>query len=147
MKPTELFSNPDLLKNARKELYQKNIKFLVNYYYLIKDKDHHLWLNMAYNPDSFICFRSVKTGVSQIKEIIKEISSHSMREEIPEFVLEIFRKYGWIETKFEKLSYELLISSEENRIEMEIMKEIYEFLKNRNIIKKVKKKDQKFYLI
>lgn len=137
--PTDLFSNPKMLKNERKKLYFKNIKHLVNYYHLIRDKKHHLWLNMATNPNAIISFRSVKAGFEQIKEMIDEIYSNSIKEERPEYILEIFRKFGWIDKKFEKLSYEILISREENQIEIEIMEKIYQYIKRRHILKDIKK--------
>ncbi|MFO8017536.1 MAG: hypothetical protein R6U96_02775 [Promethearchaeia archaeon] len=146
--PTNLFSNPKLLKNKRKELYLKNIKHLVNYHNLLKDeKCHHLWLDMASKPNALISFRSVEDGVKQIKKMIDEISSHCIRKERPEFILDIFKNFGWINRKHEQFSYELLISPEENRIEKEIMKEIYKYIKGVNIIKKVKKNDNLYQFI
>ncbi|MGV9203911.1 MAG: hypothetical protein ACOC44_07795 [Promethearchaeia archaeon] len=147
MVPTDLFPTPKLLKNERKKLYRQNIKLLINYYNLIKDEDHHLWLNLAKNSNTFISFQTVDVGFKKIKEMIDEISSNVIREEIPGFVIEIFKKLGWIEKKHEKLTYELLISPNYNKIELEIMEKVNEYIKSLNIVKKIEKSNNLYQFI
>jgi len=119
---TYLFNSLELNKKERKRLYRQNIKKLCNYFAIVNDKRHHLWITLSNYENNIISFRNRTEGKVTIDEIVEEIikySKYGYKREI----LKLFEKFNWIkvtETLTKEIPFEFSISEENHQMEIDL---------------------------
>ncbi|MEJ2250635.1 MAG: hypothetical protein P8Y70_16060 [Candidatus Lokiarchaeota archaeon] len=133
LKKTYLFKTLDMLFNERKKLFQENSKKLLNYYNIIQDKQHHLWIRMSKSDDTFITFKDYNSGMRFVNTILEDISKSSPNKK--RCVLQLFEKFNWIKIVKgfgDNLFFTFKVNKREHHLEKKI---IYNILQKYGEIK------------
>jgi hypothetical protein len=103
LRATELFYIKELAKFERIKLMNHNLSYLINYNRLIKDKDHYLWMKLAFDKQAIITFINEDVQDKWINLIKNEIEKFGDLEDMHLNILKLFEKLHWIEIDSEEL--------------------------------------------
>ncbi|MFX0072891.1 MAG: hypothetical protein ACFFAO_17580 [Candidatus Hermodarchaeota archaeon] len=95
-KETDLFTSKEFAKKKRMELLEQNLKYLINYYNIINDEDHYLWMNLAKDKGVFINFPDDKIFKKWLNIIENDFRKFGVKEEFFLYLLKFFEKIHWI---------------------------------------------------
>lgn len=126
---TELFKINDAVLDERIKLFEFNTAYFTNYNKILEDEDDlHLWIRINEYKNPIISFRSIEDGLKLIRNIIDDLKKWITPREFKIKLLELFKKFRWINNINEsKLSFNLII--EKHTKEYNIIKAIIDELK------------------
>ncbi|MHA1293355.1 MAG: hypothetical protein ACTSQJ_11890 [Promethearchaeota archaeon] len=135
---TRMVYSRELDIKERKKLYFENMNKIINYFNILKDKDEHFWIKLSRDQSAYINFKDDIKFVKWFKKIEEDIQNFGNREEKLQSLLNFFEKLHWIKIISKNdLSFQILLDSENNKREINLMKEnlsnYCEINKNRGI--------------
>ncbi|MEJ2279235.1 MAG: hypothetical protein P8Y70_16065 [Candidatus Lokiarchaeota archaeon] len=120
-----LFKKDELLTEERKKLYNENCEMLINYYNIIQDKRHHLWIKMSKSDETLISFKDYNIGMKDITTIINEIIKYSKNNK--KSILQLFEKLNWVELEKslgDNLNFNCKLNINDHPVEYQIIRDI-----------------------
>ncbi|MFX1274860.1 MAG: hypothetical protein ACFFBP_14565 [Promethearchaeota archaeon] len=93
---TKSAGSKDFNIDERFKLIEHNQKFLCNYKRILSDERHHFWLTLSKEDNCFIMFQNMDEFKRLIDEILTDIKEYSVQEEIPQYILKVFKNLNWI---------------------------------------------------
>ncbi|MHA1438387.1 MAG: hypothetical protein ACTSPD_12505 [Promethearchaeota archaeon] len=122
LETTDLFFKKELVKRERIKLLEENIKYIINYYRILKDKDYYLWLKLAENNDLFIDFKSQKVRQKWLNIIEQDLEKYGENDEFLLGMLKFFEHLHWISIlNKENLSFRFELSQKKSAPEREFL--------------------------
>jgi uncharacterized protein YegP (UPF0339 family) len=101
LKATNLFFQDNLAKSERIRLMSENISHFINYCKIIEDKDYYLWMKLANDKNTIICFNNEEAQKKWIDLIEKDIRKFSDKDDNRLQILKYFEKLHWIDIENE----------------------------------------------
>ena len=121
--PTDLFFNDDLARKERIVLLKYNVDHVINYWRVINDKNHYLWMRMAEDKNLMINFKNEKARNKWIKTIEDDITKFGPIEDFKLNLLYYFERLNWIVIESEDdLKFQITLP-EEFRMERQFLQD------------------------
>ncbi len=95
-KETELFTRSDFAKKERMELLEHNLGYLINYYKIINDEDHYLWMKLVKDRDVYINFSNEKILEKWLNIIKIDFQKFGLKKDFLLYLLKFFENLHWI---------------------------------------------------
>ena len=112
---TDLFFEKNLALKERQKLIKHNVRFIINYNRIVKDKDYYLWMKLAEDSDIIIDFLNNKTREKWIEIIEKDLREFGTGDDFLLNTLKFFERLHWIRIENETdLIFQIRLSKEEN---------------------------------
>ena len=119
---TDLFFEKKLALKERKTLIEHNLKFIINYYRILNDKNYYLWMKMAEDTDVIINFINDKARHRWIENIEKDLKEFGIKKTCSLTWLKFFEQLHWVRIENEiDLTFQIRFSKEENEEEYDFL--------------------------